>query len=48
MDLEILKGLGDSIDDVLGLRMEINYLDFTESNRGFGEIFTYLEEMNNV
>lgn len=46
MDLEILKGLGDSIDDVLGLRMEINYLDHRKQQPSVGEIFTYLEENN--
>lgn len=46
MDLEILKGLGGAIDNVLGLRMEINYLGHRKQQSSVGEIFTYLEKNN--
>lgn len=44
MDLEVLKGLGKDIDGILGLRMEINYLDHRKEQSSIGDIFSFLQK----
>lgn len=43
MELEIIEGLGESIKDVLGMRVEVNYLAHRYEQTRFGELVSFME-----
>ena len=43
MELEILQGLGDKIRNVLGMRVEVNYLAHRFEQAKFGELVSFME-----
>ena len=43
MELEITEGLGDSLKDLLGMRVEVNYLAHRYEQTRFGELVSFME-----